>query len=156
VEFGAEKLARRAEGQPVARVLIVISDGEDNASSTTLKQAISSAQRGEVAIYTVSTRDESEEDPSAVIGGQALKTLSELSGGSAFIPGSIRGLKGSLAELQQVIRGRYLVSYKPASFQRDGRYRAIDIKAEKDGRKLKVYARKGYYASAAEPTAADR
>ena len=46
-----------------------------------------------------------------------------------------------------MIRARYLVSYKPESFQRDGRYRAIEIKAEKDGHKLKVYARKGYYAS---------
>jgi len=148
VGYGAGKLAQRAEGQPVARVLIVISDGEDNTSSATLKEAIASAQRGEVAVYTVSTRDETEVDPSAEIGAQALRTLSELTGGTAFIPGSIRGLKGSLAELQQVIRGRYLVSYKPAAFQRDGRYRAIDIEAEKDGHKLKVYARKGYYAVA--------
>ena len=51
----------------------------------------------------------------------------------AFAPGSVRRLNGSLQALQQVIRGRYLVSYKPASFQRDGRYRPIDIKAEKDG-----------------------
>jgi len=63
------------------------------------------------------------------------------------MPGSIHRLNGSLTDLQQVIRGRYLVSYKPASFRLDGRYRAIDIKAEKDGHKFKVYARKGYYAS---------
>jgi len=150
VSFGAEKLAERAEGRPVARVLIVISDGEDNASSATLKQAIASAQRGEVAIYTVSTRDYTQEDPSAELGDHALRTLSELTGGTAFIPGSVRGLKGSLAELQQVIRGRYLVSYKPAAFARDGRYREIDITAEKDGHKLKVYARKGYYAGMAQ------
>lgn len=156
VQFGAEKLARRAEGQPVARVLIVISDGEDTTSSVALKEAIASAQRGEVAIYTVSTRNEAEEDPSALLGDRALRTMSEFTGGTAFIPGSIRGLKGSLADLQQVIRGRYLVSYKPAAFQRDGRYRAIDIKAEKDGHKLKVYARKGYYASMAQPASGAR
>ncbi|MGA2348667.1 MAG: VWA domain-containing protein, partial [Candidatus Sulfotelmatobacter sp.] len=150
VSFGAEKLRERVEGRPVARVLIVISDGEDNASSVSLKQAIASAQRGEVAVYTVSTQDYSQEDPSAELGDHALRALSELTGGTAFIPGSIRGLKGSLNELQQVIRGRYLVSYKPAAFQRDGRYREIDIKAEKDGHKLKVYARKGYYAVAAQ------
>jgi VWFA-related protein len=155
VEFGADKLRDRAEGKPVARVLIVISDGEDNASSATLKQAIASAQRGEVAIYTVSTRDYDQEDPSAELGDHALRALSELTGGTAFIPGSVRGLKGSLAELQQVIRGRYLVSYKPAAFQRDGRYREIDITAQKDGHKLKVYARKGYYASAAQPASGD-
>ena len=156
VAFGAEKLAGRAEVQPVARVLVVISDGEENMSSISLKQAIASAQRGEVAVYTVSTRDFADGDPSAELGDHALRTLSELTGGAAFVPGSIRRLKGSLADLQQVIRGRYLVSYKPDSFQRDGRYRAIDIKAEKDGRKLKVYARKGYYASVAVPASNDR
>ena len=156
VSFGADKLRERAEGRPVARVLIVISDGEDNASSVSLKQAIASAQGGEVAVYTVSTRDLTQDDPSAELGDHALRALSELTGGTAFIPGSLRGLKGSLAELQQVIRGRYLVSYKPAAFQRDGRYREIDIKAEKDGHKLKVYARKGYYAAAAQPASEER
>lgn len=156
VAFGAEKLAGRPETQPVARVLVVISDGEDNSSSGTLKEAIANALRGEVAVYTVSTRDMTQEDSSAVLGDHALRTLSELTGGAGFVPGSIRRLKGSLADLQQVIRGRYLVSYKPSSFTRDGRYRAIDIKAEKDGHKLKIYARKGYYASTAQPISEDR
>jgi len=147
IAFAADKLTKRPEVQPVARILVVISDGEDNSSSVTLKQAIETAQRGEVAIYTVSTREGSHEEASALLGDHALKTLSELTGGSAFMPGSIHRLNGSLADLQQVIRGRYLVSYKPASFRLDGRYRAIDIKAEKDGHKFKVYARKGYYAS---------
>ena len=44
----------------------------------------------------------------------------------------------------------YLISYKPSAFELDGRYRAIVIKAEKEGHKLKVYARKGYYASAVQ------
>lgn len=150
VAFAADKLASRPEVTPVARILVVISDGENNSSSTTLKEAIEHAQHGEVAVYTVSTRDYGNEDQSALIGDHALRTLSELTGGAAFMPGSIRRLNGSLADLQQVIRARYLVAYKPASFQRDGRYRPIEITAEKDGRKLRVYARKGYYASAAQ------
>lgn len=156
VSFGAKKLADRPEVQPVARVLIVISDGEDNSSTTTLKQAIASSLRGEVAIYSVSTRDFTDMSESARTGDEALKTLSELTGGAEFVPGSVRGLKNSLADLQEVIRGRYLVSYKPASFQRDGRYRSIEIKAEKDGHKLKVYARRGYYAAATQPASEDR
>ena len=155
VAFAADKLAGHAETQPVARILVVISDGEDNSSSIPLKQAIASAQRGEVAVYTVSPRDNSEPLPSALVGDHALRTLAELTGGAAFAPGSIRRLNGSLAELQQVIRGRYLVSYRPASFQRDGRYRTVDVTAQKDGRKLKVFARKGYFASAAQPSSAE-
>jgi Ca-activated chloride channel family protein len=156
VSFAAEKLARHAETQPVARVVVVISDGQDNSSGITLKRAIASVQRGGVAVYTVSTRDGSQEDSNADLGDHALRVLSDLTGGTAFVPGSMRRLQGSLAELQQVIRGRYLVSYKPASFQRDGRYRAVEIKATKDGRKLRVYARRGYYAAATQAAMADR
>jgi hypothetical protein len=53
--------------------------------------------------------------------------------------------------LQRLIRGRYLITYKPAEFKRDGQYRTIDIQAEKDGQKLRIYARKGYFASAPSP-----
>jgi len=150
VAFAADKLGRRAETQPVARILVIISDGEDNSSSVTLKQAIASALHGEVAIYTVSTREDTEA-PSDAVGLHALRTLSELTGGAAFVPGSVRHLSGRLTDLQQVIRGRYLVSYRPASFARDGTYRPIDITAHKGGRPLKVFARKGYYASPAQP-----
>ncbi len=152
VSFAADKLASHPEVQAVSRILVVISDGEDNSSGITLKQAIASAQRGEVAVYTVSTReDDLHEAPDALLGDHALRTLSELTGGAAFMPGSLRGLKASLADLQQVIRSRYLVSYKPAGFQRDGRYRTVEIDAQKGGHKLKVFARKGYYASASPP-----
>jgi len=149
VTFAADKLASHPETQPVARVLVIISDGEDNSSNLTLKQAISRAQRGEVAIYTVSTREATETfNENRVVGERALSALADLTGGAAFSPGSVHRLNGSLAALQQVIRSRYLISYKPAHFQRDGQYRSIEITAEKQGHKLKVYARKGYYASA--------
>jgi len=153
VAFAADKLASRPEAHPVARVLVVISDGEDNSSSATFKQALTRAQRGEVAVYTVSARDNmvgpGRETPEmeSQVGERALTALADLTGGIALTPGSVRGLNGSLTELQQVIRSRYLISYKPALFKRDGQYRAIDITAAKDGHKLRVYARKGYYAS---------
>src|SRR6266436_6368592 len=148
VAFAADKLATHPESQPVARVLVVISDGDDNSSSVSLQQAIWAAQRGQVAIYTVSTKEGSGEESNPLLGNRALKTLSEQTGGAPFTPGSLGGLTRSLAELQQVLRGRYLVHYKPSSSKTDGRYHAVDIRAEKDGHKLKVFARKGYYASA--------
>ena len=155
VALAADKLADRPETQPVARILVVISDGEDNSSSMTLKQAIASAQRGEVAVYTVDSRNTLLQDTETV-GHHALKVLSELTGGAAFKPDSIGDLGRILVELQKVIRGRYMVSYRPASFQRDGRYRTIDLAAKKHDRKLKVVARKGYYASAATSNLANR
>jgi Ca-activated chloride channel homolog len=148
VGFASEKLSAHAETGPVARMVVVISDGEDNSSTSTLKEAIAKAQQGEVAVYTITTREAADKDGSGVVGDRALKTLSGLTGGTAFAPGSVHGLGVSFGELQQVIRARYLVSYRPSGLEMNGEYRGIEIKAEKDGRKLTVYARKGYYAAA--------
>jgi len=148
VAFAADKLASRPESQPVARVLVVISDGEDNSSSASLQEAIWAAQRGQVAVYTVSTKEGSDGESNPLLGNRALKTLSEQTGGAIFTPGSLGGLTRSLADLQEVLRGRYLVYYRPSSSKPDGRFHAVDIKAQKDGHKLKVFSRKGYNASA--------
>jgi len=86
VAFAADKLATHREAQPVARILVVISDGEDNSSSITLKQAIARAQHDEVAVYTVSTGEGLSEEPGALLGDHALRTLSELTGGAVFTP----------------------------------------------------------------------
>ena len=132
----------------MARIIVVISDGDDNSSSATLKQAIEKVQRNEVAVYTVSTRYDDPERSDESTGNHAMKTLAQTTGGVAFFPGSAGHLKRSLADLQQVIRSRYLISYRPALFRRDGHYRTLDIAAQRNGRKLKVNARKGYYAAA--------
>lgn len=147
VNFASQKLMSRQETQPVARVLVVISDGQDNSSSVSLKEAVASALRGETVVYSISTREALDDGSSSLLGDRALKTLSELTGGASFVPGSSRQLERSLREVQQVIRARYLLTYRPASFGSDGRYRRIELRAERDGRQLKVFARKGYYTS---------
>jgi VWFA-related protein len=156
VAFAARKLANRQESRPVARVLVVLSDGEDNSSIISLKQAIAGAQRGEVAVYTVSTQDSLSAQDITGPGDHALQTLSGLTGGAALVPHSVSGLDRSLTDLQEIIRSRYLISYKPASFERNDRYRTISIEAQKAGHKLTIFARRGYFASAALPTEQDR
>lgn len=162
VSFAANKLANDVEAQPVAKMLVVISDGNDNSSKATLKNAIQAAERGQVIVYTVSTQEGSEIqldsttfDSTVSVGNRALRLLAEQSGGSAFSPGSVNALKHSLAELQQVIRSRYLIAYKPAEFRADGSYRSIDVSAQKSGRKLRVFVRKGYYARLDAPESAE-
>lgn len=151
VSFTADKLASQAETQPVAKVLIVISDGEDNSSSVSLRETIAAAEKDDVIVYAVSTRDQLPNTgptifSGAPVGDRALRALSTQSGGTAFFPGSLRNLNKGLDELQEVIRSRYMISYRPASFRVDGQYHAIDIEARKRGHKLRVYSRKGYYA----------
>jgi Ca-activated chloride channel homolog len=148
VKFASDKLAALAEEQPAAKILVVISDGEDNSSSATLKEAIESAERGEVTIYTVSTRELAGQDYGAEIADRAMKALAARTGGAAFFPGSVGNLDRRLSDLQEVIRSRYLISYKPADFRLDGTYRPISLVAEKSGHRFRVYARRGYYASA--------
>ena len=146
VSFAADKLAERPEERHVAKILVVISDGDDNSSSATLKQAIEHAEKDEVIVYTVSTRySDTQTQMSDPTGDRAMKVLAKLSGGVSFFPGSASHFSRSLSELQQVIRSRYLISYRPALFSPDGHYRSIAIVAQKSGRKLKVNARKGYY-----------
>jgi len=147
VAFAADKLASRVEEHPVARLLVVLSDGQNNSSSMTLEEAIEHAQREEVFVYTVSTSDDEDSSLSSSLGRRSLQLLAEATGGAAFAPGSIHRLNTSFGDLQRLIRGRYLITYKPAEFRRDGQYRTIDIQAEKDGQKLRIYSRKGYFAS---------
>jgi VWFA-related protein len=157
VAFAADKLAENHETQPVARVLVVLSDGQDNSSKKTLKEAIETAERDGVSVYTISTSDvryvSTAMLESTILGDRALKALAEHTGGSAFTPGSVRNLAHSLGEVEEFIHSRYLVAYKPAIFASENRFRTIDIEAAKDGRKLRVYARKGYYVTT--PEAAD-
>lgn len=148
VKFASEKLAAQREEQPVARILVVISDGDDNCSAATLKQAIETAERSEVIVYTVSTREFRNEISSDAIADQAMRALASRTGGAAFFPDSIGNLQHGLAELQQVIRSRYLISYKPDHFVANGKYRSIAVEAQKSGHKLHVYSRRGYYANA--------
>ena len=146
VKFASDKLASRAELLPVAKILVVISDGADNCSSATLKEAIENAEREEVIVYTVSTREFAGEDLNAMVADRAMKALAARTGGASFFPDSLGSLDHRLSDLQQVIRSRYLISYKPAHFETDGKYRSIAIAAQKSGHKLRVYSRRGYYA----------
>jgi Ca-activated chloride channel family protein len=150
VGFAADKLASRSEDRPAARVLVVISDGHDNSSSATLKEAIQDAERRDIIVYTVSAGAQSSPDADS-LGDRALTLLAESTGGAAFFPGSLGFLNRSLAQLQDVIRSRYMISYRPALFDPDGRFHTIHITAEKSGQKLRVYARKGYYANVNSP-----
>jgi Ca-activated chloride channel family protein len=152
VSFAADKLSSTSEAGPVAKVLVVISDGRDNSSRSTLKEAINAAEHKDVTIYTVSTNDiryvSTAFLDSIILGNRALKSLADHTGGSAFVPGSIGNLTHSLDDLQEFIRSRYALSYKPALLKHNDQYRPISITAEKSGHKLRVYARKGYYAEA--------
>jgi Ca-activated chloride channel homolog len=143
VSIACRKLAAYPESDRVARVLVILSDGEDNSSQTSLKQSIQAAERTGVTIYTVSTKEEKDDNSDA---DKILKLLAERSGGEALFPGDMLTLRKSFDKLRDLIRSRYFVAYKPADFQPNGSYRTISVIAERDGKRLQVRARKGYNA----------
>ena len=135
-----EKFLKDRPEHPARKAIIVVSDGEDNQSDVTRAQAIEMAQRAEVIIYAIST------DDSGLIlrGDKVLEQLAAATGGRAFFPFKMKDMTRSFAAIEDELRSQYVVSYKPADFDADGRYRSIEISSLK--KDLQVRARKGYFA----------
>ncbi len=135
-----EKFLKDRPDHTVRKAIVVVSDGEDNQSEYTRAQAIEMAQRAEVIIYAIST------DDSGLIlrGDKVLEQLAEATGGRAFFPFKMKDITRSYAAIEDELRSQYIVSYKPADFDADGRFRSIEISALK--KDLQVRARKGYFA----------
>ena len=146
VSFACGKLAAYPEQERVAKVLIVLSDGEDNSSHTTLRRAISDAEASGVTIYAISTKDSGGDKTEA---DKVLEALAERSGGEALFPQDSATLHHSFDKLRDIIRSRYLIAYRPADFEANGKYRAIDVIATRNGSRLQVHTRKGYHARVA-------
>ena len=135
-----DKLMKTQEQVATRRAIIVLTDGEDNQSRVTREEAIEMAQRAEVVIYPISTNVSGVKSK----GDKVLERMAEATGGRAFFPFKIEDVANAFSEVQDELRSQYLLSYKPADFLSDGRYRSIDIIADK--KNLKVRSRKGYYA----------
>lgn len=134
------QLGKSQEDHPVRRAIIVVSDGEDNQSEVSEAAAIEMAQRSEVIVYAIST-----DDSGLVLrGDRILQQLADATGGRAFFPYKMKDIKNSFASIEDELRSQYIISYHPADFEADGRYRPIEITALK--KDLQVRARKGYYA----------
>jgi Ca-activated chloride channel family protein len=151
------KLLSHDDDQVVARVLIVLSDGDDNSSRIKLDEAVDRAQQAEVAIYTISTNPRAQnahDFDSQRKGKENLKALAERTGGRALRPDCVGDVRNAFAKVQEELRYRYAVSYRPANFVADGHYRRIQIVAHQPGKKIRVRAREGYYAKLPSPALA--
>lgn len=136
-----DKLMKAHQEGPVRRAIVLISDGEDNQSRVSREDAIEMAQRAEVVVYAISTNTSGIK----MKGDRVMERIAEATGGRAFFPFKLQDVATAFTEIQDELRSQYAIAYKPADFTSDGRYRAIEIRA--DGHKnLKIRARKGYYA----------
>ena len=146
VFLAAWKLSAYPDQGRTAKVLVLVTDGEDNSSHRSLKQALDEAEAAGVTVYTVSTAERLGDETDA---NRILKVMAERTGGNSLFPGNLRALESHLNQLERVIRSRYLIAYKATDFKPDGKFRSIRVRAEKYGQHLHVQVRKGYYARAA-------
>lgn len=143
----------------VRRVMILISDGDDNLSTHTRADAIEMAQRTSVVIYTISTSTQwialSQTDPNKLAnrknhlteGDQILKDIADDTGGRAFFPYHVDDLDQSFQDIGDELRNQYSIAYNPTNYALDGRYHKIRIEVP-DHKGYQVRARRGYFARA--------
>ncbi len=136
-----DKLMKAQQTGPVRRAIILLTDGEDNQSHVTREEAIEMAQRAEVIVYTISTNLTG----SSHHGDKVLERIAEATGGRAYVPFQITEVANAFAAIQEELRSQYAISYKPADFRTDGRYRTIEILAQNQ-KGLRIRSRHGYYA----------
>ena len=136
------------------KVLLVVTDGEDNASRMSLEQAVRHVQdeNGPV-IYTIGVF--SDDQPRKKRDQRALRTLSERTGGVAFFPRDLHEVDQISQDVAHDIRNQYTIGYKPIKPQSQGGYRSVRVEAKSKGfGRMQVRTRSGYYAGQASQTAA--
>jgi VWFA-related protein len=134
-----DKLLKQAQAGPVRRAIILLSDGNDNASGVTRERAIEMAQRAEVAVYTISTNL----TRSGGKGRRNLDRIADATGGRLYTPRQITEVAAAFASIQEELRSQYAVSYKPEAFKLDDHYRTIEVQAHNQ-KGLRIRSRKGY------------
>ncbi len=136
-----DKLMQDQPRHKFRRAMIVLGDGDDNASRYTRDQALEMAQKADVVIYAISTNNTKIDRD----GDKILRYFADETGGVAFFPFKVQDLSQSFENISNELRHQYNVLYRPDPLKTDGLYHKVDIKVK--GRKeLVVRARKGYYA----------
>ena len=137
---GAKAIADR---QPGKKVLIVISDGGDNASKHTLAEVLKMAEQSTTLVYTIGIFDEEDPDRNPDV----LRRLAAATGGEAFFPSELNEVVAICERIARDIRNQYTIGYVSTSAARPGAYRSIRVAAGAAGYgKLFVRARAGYIA----------
>ncbi|HZR25997.1 MAG TPA: VWA domain-containing protein [Vicinamibacterales bacterium] len=137
---GFERLDRSERGR---KVLILISDGGDNASVATADRVLERARKSNAAIYTIGIFDDMDPDRNP----RLLKSLAETTGGERFLPKSAGPLLAACQRIAREIRAGYTIGYAPPDH--DGFFHRVRVTVPPiDGHTLSVRTRPGYFADA--------
>ena len=145
------------------KVLLVVTDGEDNSSRYTLTQLIQYAQKSNAEIYTIGLLGEDHPTGLFHIGSggdrhaaKILKEIAEATGGKAYFPKTLSQVDDVCQHIARVIRDQYTLGYYPTNIARDGSFRNVRVMAyvPNTHKRLEVRTRPGYYAPKASQMAA--
>jgi VWFA-related protein len=137
---GLDHLERSSRSR---RVMVLVSDGGDNASTTTFDEVLARARRSDVTIYTIGLFDDGSHDTNPGV----LKKLAETTGGQRFLPRSPGYLLQSCRQIAREIRTSYTLGYVPTA--RDGTYHRLRVVLGDKTGGTTVRTRPGYFAAAA-------
>ncbi len=130
------------------RVLLVISDGKDNHSRYTLPELTALLKETDIQVYAIGVVDGVIKSKVNRQGQSLLARLTDITGGRTFPNQNPKVIDETAAELGNELRNQYLLAYHPKDLPRDGRWRKvrIQVKAAEELKRLRVYAKQGYYA----------
>jgi len=135
----------RKEGKRQKKVLLVITDGNDNASNVSLEKLVSRAQQNEILVYSIGLLNE-EERREARLAKRALDAISHDSGGLAFYPKGASDVDEIALQVAHEIRNQYTIAYSPTVQEMDGSFRQIKVTVNGPSHPV-VRTRTGYYAT---------
>jgi Ca-activated chloride channel homolog len=135
----------REKAHKSKKVLVVVTDGNDNSSVISLENLVKRSQQSDVLIYAVGLLSE-EEKHEAARAKKDLNVLTESTGGESFFPKDISDVNRIADQVAHDIRSQYTIEYSPTNAAMDGSYRKIRIGVNAPG-KLQVRTRSGYYAA---------
>ena len=129
------------------RAIVLLSDGDDTSSSIKRQAVIDAAVKSDVIVYAIGIRDAN--FPEGELDANALRKVSDHTGGRAFLPRSSDDLGAAFKQIEEELRSQYLIGYSPTNKSRDGSYRRIRLEfvnpqLRKD--KAQLLYRAGYYA----------
>src|SRR5580658_2507693 len=145
----------KQKGKRQKKVLVVVTDGNDNTSNITLEQLSRKARQSEVLIYSIGLLSE-EEPRDARQAKKALKTLTENSGGLDYYPKDLAEVDKIVPQIARDIRGQYVLAYQlPTNSGACDAFRKINVVVNGFGHPT-VRTRNGYYAPCGKPSAGSK
>jgi Ca-activated chloride channel homolog len=135
------------KGSKDKKVLLVVTDGEDNTSHNSLEKTVREVQKTDTVIYTIGLLSE-ESKKNAKRAKRALEQIAQASGGLAYFPENVEDVHNICEQVAHDIRNQYTLAYYPTNIKRDGTFRAVQVEViPPRGRgKLVPRTRNGYYA----------